>query len=195
MSALAGPVFTNVHQIGNTLAWCFFYDIAVVLINMRYIKSATNAHALLGWCMLILTYIDILIFLIPNGYNISVANNSLLLEIHGIIGLCMMAFVVLQVTGGIIIRLQLTDKSTQKTITAKIKSGHRYFGYFLALLYKVNIIWCWIPSWVIVGILVLWEAAFITIMVYLKNKMVRLSATIVDQQIDSAEIRKISSAK
>lgn len=106
-----GPVFTNIHQIGNTLAWCILLDIAVVSINLRYRQNSVFLHTILGWTILALLYIDILLFLIPNGFNVTIANgNTVLLFIHGIIGLCMMAFIVMQVSGGVIINMQLNNK-------------------------------------------------------------------------------------
>ena len=104
-----GVQFTNIHQIGQTVAWCLFYNCAVVAINLRHFKNADIVHSLLGWAMLIFTYICILLFLIPNGFNVGPANNSVLLFIHGILGLCMMGFVVLQVAGGVITKL-IIDK-------------------------------------------------------------------------------------
>jgi hypothetical protein len=102
-----GPVASNVHQIGLTVAWCLFYDCAVVAINLRHFKNSDMIHSLLGWGMLVLTYICILLFLIPQGFNVGLNNNGVLLYIHGIIGLAMMAFVVLQVVGGVITKLNI----------------------------------------------------------------------------------------
>lgn len=154
--SLAGPVSTNIHQIGQTLAWSVLFNVAVLSINLRHKHYAANLHSLLGWCILLLTYIDILIFLIPNGFNITIQGDSLLLYIHGIIGLCLMGFVVLQVSGGVLIRMQLSDKSSSLATAGKVKKGHRAFGYFLALIYKINIIWSWVPTWSVVGILIVW---------------------------------------
>lgn len=154
--SLAGPVSTNIHQIGQTLAWSVLFNVAVLFINLRHKHYAANLHSLLGWCMLLLTYIDILIFLIPNGFNITIQGDSLLLYIHGIIGLCLMVFVVLQVSGGVLIRMQLSDKTSSLATASKVKKGHRAFGYFLALIYKINIIWSWVPTWTVVGILIVW---------------------------------------
>lgn len=174
MSSGPGPVFTNLHQIGLTITWCFFYDCAVVAINLRQFKNTDVVHSLLGWVMLILTYICILVFLIPNGFNVGPANNPVLLYVHGILGLCMMAFVVLQVIGGIITKLNI-DKSLQIKVAGGIKNTHRYFGFFIGLIYKINIIWSWVPTWLAVGLILLWEVAFIITLIILKmNKLKRL---------------------
>lgn len=167
----AGPVSTNIHQIGNTLAWSVCFNIAVVTINLKYRQNALLLHSLLGWGMLALTYFDILLLLIPNGFNVTPAQgNPVLLFIHGILGLCMMAFVVGQASGGVIIRMQLDKETPNLNLLGRVRKGHKYFGFFLAVVYKINIIWSWIPTWAVVALLVLWEIGFISIMYNIKTK-------------------------
>lgn len=193
--SLAGPVSITIHQIGQTLAWSVLFNVTVLFINLRHKHFATNLHSLLGWCMLLLTYIDILIFLIPYGFNISIQNDSLLLYIHGVIGLCMLGFVVLQVVGGVLIRMQLSDKTSSLATAGNVKKGHRAFGYFLAVIYKINIIWSWVPTWSVVAILIIWEIGFIATIIYQKNYRSKLENLIIDTQLIRRDLPRIESAK
>jgi hypothetical protein len=187
---------TNIHQIGNTVAWCLLLDISIVAIHLKHNQHSLVVHSILGWVIFALTYVDILLLLIPNGFNVTVArNNSVLLFIHGILGLCMMAFVVVQVAGGVLIRLQLGNRQANLALLAKLKKAHMSFGYFLAIVYKINIIWSWAPSWPIFGLIIVWEACFVAVIMNRKLNRAHLKEVVTDSQTASVEIRKVHSVR
>jgi hypothetical protein len=190
-----GPLTSNIHQIGQTIAWSVLLNISVVAINLKHKGFSLPLHSILGWVILALTYIDILVFLIPLGFNLSVVNSGTLLYVHGIIGLCMIAFVVMQLAGGVLIRLQLGNKSANQALLDKVKKGHKLFGYFLALIYKINILISWAPTWAVVGILVLWEVIFIALMINFKWRRPQLEGVVSDPQITSTDVRKVYNTK
>lgn len=72
-----------------------------------------------------------------------------------------MAFVVIQVAIGVFSRINLKNDKADLHLTKRVKNFHKYFGYFLAIVYKINIIWSWFGNWVIVGIIFVVEISFI----------------------------------
>jgi len=156
---------TNIHQIGNTLAWSVLLNISLLAVNTRYHHLSLLVHSLMGWAILVITYTDILLLLIPNGLNTYAAGYGVLVFVHAILGLCMMAFIVLQVAGGVLIRLQLGNRDANLALLARVKKGHRIFGYSLAIVYKINVIWSWAGTWILVGALIIWEICFIVLLV------------------------------
>ena len=60
----------NAHQMGLTVAWSLILNISVIAAVLKYDKRLVAVHALFGWIILILTYVMILILLIPYGFNV-----------------------------------------------------------------------------------------------------------------------------
>lgn len=166
---LAGPISSNIHQIGNTLAWSGLLNVSLLFIHTRHHRHSLLLHSVMGWIIFALTYIDILIILIPFGFDVTVANSGVLMVVHAIGGFCMMGFVVLQVVGGVLIRLQLGKRETNMALVAKVKKGHAAFGYILAVVYKINVIWSWYPTFVIMGLLLVWEVVILAILIHWKR--------------------------
>ena len=145
----------NVHQIGQTIAWSVLLNFMIISINLRFYKKGFLTHALLGYTILLLTYTFIIYFLAPYGFNINTNNFPLLLYIHAIIGCALLAFVALEVIGGILSKMTEDRISLGVTMAKRIKTLHRIFGYFLAFVYKVNVFWSW-GTGVVFYILILW---------------------------------------
>jgi hypothetical protein len=55
----------------------------------------------------------------------------------------------------------------------KLRSIHGWFGYFLALVYKINIVISW-GFGIMLYIIIIWELATICIVVYIKFFMPKL---------------------
>ena len=68
----APPYQQNVHQVGTTIAWSFIVNVGIIAGTLRFNRVASVIHALFGWMVLILTYIFILYYLIPLGFNANV---------------------------------------------------------------------------------------------------------------------------
>lgn len=164
----------NIHQIGQTVTWVILYDISIICACLNHKKSTAIVHSLLGWAILLMTYSLILLYLIPYGFFATQSGQPILLSIHGVIGLCLMAFVVIQVSIGVFSRLYLQNEKADLQLTRRTKNFHKYFGYFLAVVYKINIIWAWFGTWYVVGIIFILEISFLSTVLYIKFKAPRL---------------------
>lgn len=192
---LAGPFSSTIHQIGNTLAWSGLLNVSLLFIHTRHHRHSLLVHSIMGWIIFALTYIDILIILIPFGLDVTMANSSILLVIHSILGFCMMGFVVLQVTGGVLIRLQLGKRETNMGLMAKLKKGHAAFGYLLAVVYKINVIWSWYPTIIMMVLLLIWEIVILSILIYWKRKREQLKEVVTDVQTVNEVVKQVHSSK
>lgn len=81
----------------------------------------------------------------------------------------MLGFVVLQVSSGLITSYYLNSKALGQKLKIYIKIFHKSLAYFLAVLFKLNIIWNWYSTEIKVFVLlIVWEALTISIWFYLK---------------------------
>lgn len=99
MSGIASQYDQNVHQIGNTVAWSIILNLAVLCAALRYDRLAALAHAIFGFIILILTYVCVLFLLSIYGFNANTLGPEY--YAHGILGLMLLVFVVLQAAGGV----------------------------------------------------------------------------------------------
>jgi len=80
----------------------------------------------------------------------------------------MLGFSVIQVGGGLFTRLYGLDRRANLKFVTIMKWSHSLFGYFLGILYKINIMWIWyyIPqaTFIIMG----WDIFCLLIWLYLK---------------------------
>jgi len=77
---------------------------------------------------------------------------------HGILGLCMIGFSIIQVGGGLFIKFYSVNKQANLKFVKVCKITHMLFGYFLGILYKINIMWSWyaVPLPIVTYILIAW---------------------------------------
>jgi len=182
MSNLANNYQTNIHAFGLTAAWSVLLNVSIVFGALRYDKVAALTHAIFGFIIFILTYICILYILIPYGFNVSLAADGNLLYAHAIIGFMMLGFVVIQVAGGLIARLLQQQKKMDIFKLKSIRAAHRYFGYFMAALYKINVLWVYYATpYVFTGLLV-WECLWIIAWVVIKLFLIEMQTKVVDSQ-------------
>jgi hypothetical protein len=165
------------------VVWSGLLNISLLFIRTRHYRHSLLLHSILGWVIFAITYISILIILIPWGFNITVANSSLLLVIHGIVGLCVLGFGVMQVAGGVLIRLQLGKRDANLALLSRLKKSHAGFGYFLAVIYKINVIWSWYPTWIVMLLLLIWEAIIVGVLVWMKRERSQLREVVTDAQV------------
>jgi hypothetical protein len=94
----------------------------------------------------------------------------------------LLGFVVIQVVGGVLaIQLQ-QQKKTSILILKYIRTAHRWFGYFMALLYKINILMAqYFRPYVFTALLV-WECLWIITWVAIKLFLLEMQSKIVDSQ-------------
>jgi hypothetical protein len=131
-----------VHQYGQTTTWCILLNIMIISASLRNLKIASLIHYSLGGIICFLTYFFILWLLIPFGF-IQSQKEYILYYLHAIIGCAMLAFIAIQVTLGIFARF-FQRSPGENLLKFKItKNIHQYFGYFLAVIFKINIIWNW----------------------------------------------------
>ncbi len=140
MSNLPSPYQNNIHAIGNAAAWSVILNISIVCAALRYDKVAAMLHAIFGWLILFLTFFSILTILAPYGFLITPADGNAIYA-HGIIGCMLLGFIIIQVAGGVIARMFQQNKVIDIFKIKWIRAAHRYFGYFLALLYKIDVLY------------------------------------------------------
>jgi hypothetical protein len=63
--------------------------------------------------------------------------------LHAIFGCAMLGFVTLQVSSGIIAKNFLNSSELKPFLKKWIKNFHKFFAYFLAVLFKINMLWNW----------------------------------------------------
>jgi hypothetical protein len=97
------------------------------------------------------------------------------------VGCAMLGFVVLQVSSGLITYYYLNSKVLEQKMKVYIKVFHKVLAYFLAILFKANMIWNWYSTDIKVFILlIIWEALSISIWLYLKFFRAQLEGAIED---------------
>jgi hypothetical protein len=64
-----------------------------------------------------------------------------------------------------------------------IRNVHKGFGYFLAVVYKINIIWCWYGYYAF-QVLIVWEVLWIIAYTIIKNLLPQLQKKITDPQTE-----------
>ena len=158
MSSPPPPNIQAVHNICNSVAWSILFNISVFLSLFKFSRVAAWMHMILGFIILLLTLFAILWLLIQYSFNLSVAEVGGLLFAHGILGLCMIGFAIIQVAGGLFAKLYSVDKRANLKAVRWIKRCHMAFGYFMGLLYKINILWSWyaVPLPLVTYILIAW---------------------------------------
>ena len=159
------------HDIVNTIAWSILFNVTAILAQFRFSKGATYAHSVMGIIMLVLTYFSILWILIPFGFNLSVILIGGYVFAHGVLGLCMLGFVVIQVGGGIYTRLYNMDKKADVKRVLLMKRCHMCLGYLLGLVYKINIMWMWYSlegTPAVTYFLIAWEVSCLTALFSIK---------------------------
>jgi hypothetical protein len=90
-----------------------------------------------------------------------------LLYVHGVIGCALLGLVALQVTGGILARFCQLNKLIDIFKLQSIKNLHKYCGYSIGVVFKINILWSWAVNWVFV-FLIIWEICWIGALIYFK---------------------------
>jgi len=168
MSASPSNYQMNVHQIGLTVTWCFLLNFSVLCALLKYQKAAIIIHSVIGGIMMVMTYVFVLYLLAPFGFFVTIASSGILFYIHGIIGCALLGLVALQVTGGLLARFCQLNRLADIFKLQLIKNVHKYCGYSIGVLFKVNIIWCWDDViWVFV-FLIIWEICWICALIYFK---------------------------
>lgn len=157
-----------VHQYGQSLTWCILLDLTAIFALMKYSRLAATLHAILGIVILLLTYFFILWFLIPYGF-IQSQKEFILYYLHAIIGCAMLGFSALQASSGIITKYFLNSSELKLQTKKWIKNFHKFFAYFLAILFKINILWNWYTTYLpTFYFLIAWEGVCLIIWGYLK---------------------------
>ena len=101
---------------------------------------------------------------------------------HVIIGCMMLGFVVIQAAGGLIARILQQQKKMDIFKLKSMRVAHRYFGYFMTLLYKINVYWAYYSTpYFFTGLLV-WECLWIIAWVVIKLFFVEMQTKVVDSQ-------------
>ena len=93
----------------------------------------------------------------------------------------MIGFVVIQVGGGLFNRIYLKDKNSKSNLIRIMKICHKLFGYFLGIIYKINILWSWydVPLSLVTYILIAWDILTLIVIVILKVYNKRLEQIII----------------
>jgi len=68
----------------------------------------------------------------------------------------MLGLIVIQCASGLFSRIYQNDLRSDIFKLRVIKGGHKYFGYFLSILFKINIIWNWYGTNNVFYFLVCW---------------------------------------
>ena len=102
-------------------------------------------HALIGFLIIVLTYVFVIYLLFPYGFNVNIPGDWEVYA-HGIVGCMMLGFVVMMAAFGLILKsLKKSGKSDINQLRF-LRNAHRFFGYFLVLVYKAVIIYAWRTS-------------------------------------------------
>lgn len=194
MSSFATPYEENVHQVGLTVAWSILLNLAVLCAALRQDRLAAFAHAIFGFIILILTFVCILIILIPYGFNLN-KEEDWQLYAHGIAGLMLLGFVVIEVGLGLSYKLLREGKRVDIFKLRFIRTAHRIFGYCLALFYKfINIyFWLWLPD--VSKALLCWEVSCIIAYILIKTVPAKLEAKVTDSQTEGFLCPEIKSTR
>lgn len=182
----------NVHQVELTVAWSLIVNVSVVCAVFKHDKSAALAHLMFGCIILLLCYTFIIYFLQPYGFNANTL--GWWFYAHGILGCMMLGFSLLQVMGGFAIRFLQHGKTLSVFSIKLMKRGHQIFGLFLAVLYKINIIWAWY-GFEAFTILIIWDGLWIVAYILLKALLPKLQRKVKDPQINNficPEIKRIA---
>lgn len=137
-----------------------------------------------------MTYTFVLYILAPYGFFVTIDQSGILFYIYGIIGCALLGLVVLQIAGGFIGRFCQVNQRLDIFKLRMLKGVHKYTGYFIALLFKINIIWCWDDVlWVFI-FLIVYEILCLVVLFYFKVVDPKLQKSIIDRQtINSHYIR------
>lgn len=185
MSATPDNYQLNVHQFGMTVTWSLLFNVSVFCAILRHSKTAQISHSILSFMILISTYVFILYFLVPFGFNIVISQTSVLMYVHGVLGCALLGLVALQVTGGVLARFWQLNQLADIFKLQKVKNAHKYTGYTIAVIYKINILWSWGVNGIFI-FLIIWEVCWIAVLVYLKRFYSKLQKTIIDRQTITA---------
>ena len=172
----------NVHQCGLTIAWSLVVNVAIVAATLRYDKVALIIHALLAWTILIVTYVLITFLLAQYGFNVALFDTWSMMA-HGIIGVALLGFIVIQVAGGMACKMFQNNKSIDIHKLKIMRNLHRAMGYFLAILYKILILYAWynyIESYFTA--LLVWELFWIALLFEIKFGMPKMQKKVIDKQ-------------
>ena len=151
---------------------------------LRYDKAAQIAHAIFGLLILFLTFFSVLYLLGPYGFYVTTAEFGNVQYAHAILGCMVLGFVVIQVAGGVIARMFQQNKAMDILWLKRIRAAHRYFGYFLAILYKIDLLYEFYGSTIIepFAVLLSWELLWILAYILIKVYLYDMQAKIVDPQ-------------
>lgn len=138
--------------------WSILFNIAAVSSLFRFNIKATYLHSILGFIILALTYFAILLLLVPLGFNMKLDEVGTLMFILGLLGMCMLGFVLIQAGGGLIIKFYTRNINAKVRLIKRIKLVHKFFGFFLGILYKIIILYSWYRAslYLVTFILIFW---------------------------------------
>ena len=93
----------NIHQVGLTVAWSLIINASIISGALRFDSVAAMTHIIFGWCLLIYSYILVLYFLIPYGFNVANPDDKPRYA-HGVVGTMLLGFVIIQIVMGLVAR-------------------------------------------------------------------------------------------
>jgi hypothetical protein len=110
------------------------------------------------------------------------------------LGCALLGLVALQATGGVLARFWQLNQLADIFKLQKIKDIHKYTGYTIGVIYKIQILWSWGVNGIFI-FLIVWEICWLAALVYLKKFYPKLQKTIIDRQTVTAhpiQINRIS---
>ena len=129
------------HTYGQALIWCILYNFNVVLAQYRHSQIAMNAHAIIGWLLVLGTIAFILVFLVPlHGFNVTISDFGYVIYIHAVIGLILFGLIGCQLILGVLVRiLQRTSSASTRGLVV-VSRIHRIMGWVVGYVCKGNIL-------------------------------------------------------
>jgi hypothetical protein len=88
-----------------------------------------------------MTFGFVLYFLVPVGFNIVYSEANVMNYLHGVFGCALLGFVVIQVITGMVARFCQLNEVIDILKIINIKKFHRYLGYAMAIVYKIDILY------------------------------------------------------
>ena len=102
---------------------------------------------------------------------------------HGIIGVALIGFILIQVVGGTVIKTMQNNKKMEIKTLKLITNCHRTMGYFIAIVYKTLTLWAWYNYVVNTFVsLFVWEVFWIALFFAVKFGMPKMEKKIIDEQ-------------
>ena len=163
-----------------TVAWSLVLNVSILAAVLRQDKIALIMHLVGGWAIFVTTYVMILQLLIPLGFNVQL-KGTWQMYAHGIVGVMLLGFVVIQVVGGMICRLLPKGKSIEINKLKFLRRGHHFMGYFLAIIYKGVNLWAWNIGETFYSLLA-WELLWFSIFFAVKFGRSKMEKKIIDEQ-------------